>query len=74
VNLARIARHAKPGETILVPGKVLGYGDLSKKIRIAAFSFSSGAAKKIEKSGCKKMKIRDLMKENLKGSEIRIMV
>ena len=48
-NLNEIENEAVHGETIVVPGKVLGKGDLSKKIKISAFSFSKGAVEKIKK-------------------------
>ena len=43
-NLNEIENEAVHGETIVVPGKVLGKGDLSKKIKISAFSFSNYSA------------------------------
>ena len=74
VNLARINRYSKDGETILVPGVVLSYGEFNKKITIAAWKFSSKAKAKIEKAGGRAISIRDLIKDNPKGSNVRIMV
>jgi len=71
VNLFHIDKHCNNNETILVPGKVLGYGDLTKKFKIAAFRFSSQALSKINKSG-KALTIHELMKENPQGKNIRI--
>jgi large subunit ribosomal protein L18e len=36
VNLSKINRYAGSGETILVPGKVLGSGVLSESVNVAA--------------------------------------
>lgn len=72
VNLARISRHTKEDETIVVPGKVLGSGPLSHKLTIAAYSFSEGALEKITKAKAKAIKISELMKEQIKGKRIRI--
>ena len=74
INLKHIERYAKDGETIVVPGVVLGEGELKKKITIAAWRFSSSARKKIEEAGGKAISIEELMKENPKGSNVRIMV
>lgn len=74
VNLTRISRHAAEGESIVVPGKVLGQGSIDKKLRIAAFSFSGSAKDKIEKAGGKALQLEEMAKENPKGSKIRIMV
>lgn len=73
VNIGKINRYAKEGETVVVPGVVLGTGDLNKKITIAAWRFSAAARKKIEESGSRPISIEELMKENPKGSNVRIM-
>lgn len=72
VNLAKIDRHTVKGDTVVVPGKVTGYGQVSKKVNVAAFSFSGDAKGKIEKKG-KHMKISDLMEENPNGKNVKIM-
>ncbi len=71
VNLERINRVCNDNETIIVPGKVLATGDLTKKLKIAAFSFSEQALNKINKHS-KAITIEQLMKENPKGSKTRI--
>ncbi|MFO8109364.1 MAG: 50S ribosomal protein L18e [Thermoplasmata archaeon] len=73
VNLSTIQRFAKEGDTVLVPGKVLGAGYLSKKVNIGSFSISQGARKKVEDAGGSYMDIREMAKKNPKGSGIRIM-
>ena len=39
-NLSKLERYAQDGETIVVPGKVLAAGNISKKITVAAYDFS----------------------------------
>ncbi|UCD92669.1 MAG: 50S ribosomal protein L18e [Methanobacteriota archaeon] len=73
VNVSRIARHAKKKETILVPGKLLGAGNIDIPLTVAAFRSSDSAKKKIEKAGGKAITIQELMQANPKGSNIRIM-
>ncbi|RLE39062.1 50S ribosomal protein L18e [Candidatus Woesearchaeota archaeon] len=72
VNLTRIEKNVKSGEIILVPGKVLAGGELDKKVDIAAFNFSESAQKKIKKVNGKCLTIAELMKNNPKGSKVRI--
>ena len=72
VNLSRIERYCKPGETIVVPGVVLGAGNLTKPVNIAAWRFSERAREKILKVKGKVMGIEELMEENPKGSGVRI--
>jgi large subunit ribosomal protein L18e len=72
VNLSRIQRHAKAGDVVLVPGKVLAAGELDKKITIAAWNFSLGAAAKIKAAGGKTLSISELMKLHPKGTGVKI--
>jgi len=72
VNISRINRNTQPKETIIVPGKVLGSGALDHELTIAAFAFSQGAKDTITKSKGKIMTIPELMKQNPKGKDIRI--
>ena len=49
VNIFKIDANSVDGEIIIVPGKVLGEGDLTKKVTVAALSFSEQAVGKISK-------------------------
>ncbi len=73
VNISKIERYAKDNEFLIVPGKVLGAGILRKNVKIAAWSVSQKAKEKIEKAGGEVLSIRDAMKMNPKGSNMRIM-
>ena len=73
VNLSSLSRHTKENEIIVVPGKVLGAGDLSHKLTISAFQFSGGAKEKLEKIGAKIVPLLELSKENPSGKGIRVM-
>lgn len=72
VNLSSISRYTKENEIIVVPGKVLGSGDLEHKLTISAFQFSGGAKEKIEKAGSKIVPLLELSKDNPSGKGIRI--
>ncbi|MBI2664825.1 50S ribosomal protein L18e [Candidatus Woesearchaeota archaeon] len=72
VNLSRINRFTKDGETIVVPGKVLAAGELDHAVTIAAWKFSQQALDKIQKSKSKAMQISELIKEEIKGRKIRV--
>ena len=72
VNVYSIDKNSKDGEVVIVPGKVLGTGELSKKVTVAAYSFSDGAFDKIKAKGeC--VTILDLVKKNPKGKNVRIL-
>lgn len=62
VNLSKIEKFVKEGETIIVPGKILGDGVLLKKnITIVGFNISESAIEKINKAGSKFVKISEFL-------------
>lgn len=73
VNVSKINRYAKPGETLIIPGKVLGSGVLESGVTVAAFSFSEAAISKITGAKGQCISIEDLVSRNPKGSHIRIL-
>jgi large subunit ribosomal protein L18e len=73
VNLSKIDRYAQEGETILVPGKVLGSGALTLPVKIAALDFSEAAVSKITGANGTCMTIEDLVRDNPTGSRVRIL-
>ena len=73
VNISRLEIYANDGDTIVVPGKVLGAGSLSKKLTVAAFRFSESAREMIKKAGGRNLTIEELVEENPSGSGVRIM-
>jgi len=72
VNIEKIDKIAKPNSVIVVPGKVLSDGEMSKSVVIAAFSFSQNAKQKLAKS--KIILIEHLAKENKKGDNIQLII
>ena len=72
VNLSRINRYTKENEVVVVPGKVLGSGNLNHKLTISAYQFSEQAKDKLEKNGSQIVNLLDLSKEKPNGKKIRI--
>ena len=72
-NLSRLSRFASEEKLILVPGKLLGSGELSSKHTVAAYSVSTSAQAKIEAAGGKVVSIHDLMKKNPTGKGVFIL-
>ncbi|MFQ6012610.1 MAG: 50S ribosomal protein L18e [Thermoplasmata archaeon] len=73
VNLSRLQRHAADGEVLVVPGKLLGTGRLTKALRISALQASEAARAKVEAAGGQVLDLRELVEENPRGSGVRIM-
>lgn len=72
VNVSKIDRFATPNETIVVPGKLLGAGEIKKPVTVAAYAASASAVEKITKAGGRVLSLRELMVENPKGTNVRI--
>jgi len=72
VNVFKLDAHTKDGDVVLVPGKVLGEGELTKKLTVAAFAFSDEARMKISKQG-KAITIAELMKSHPKGQKVKLL-
>ena len=73
VNISRIARNVKKNEVVLVPGKLLGSGDIDMAVTVVAYRASASAVGKITGAGGRVITIPELMEENPKGTGVRIM-
>jgi large subunit ribosomal protein L18e len=72
VNLSRIERYAAEGETVIVPGKVLGSGALRKSVTIAAVDFSSSARTKIEGADGEALHLEQALEQHPDGENLRV--
>ena len=73
LNIGQVSRHAKDGDTVVVPGKVLGSGEPTSKLTIAAFKFSPSALVKVQKAGGRCIPIARLVDENPQGTKVRLL-
>jgi len=73
LNLSRINRHTEAGDVVAVPGKVLGAGNLTHPVTVAAFSFSNTAREKIDFAEGRAITLMELLAESKNPSEIRIL-
>ena len=71
VNISDIERNAEEGDTVVVPGKVLGSGRLTKEVNVAAFKASSTAKEQINEEGDFKF-IQDLVEENPEAEGLKV--
>jgi large subunit ribosomal protein L18e len=61
VNLYKLEQLSNDNENIVVPGKVLGAGEIKKSINITAIDFSSSALEKLKGSKCKIVDLSDMV-------------
>ena len=72
VNLGRIERYAREEETVVVPGKVLGAGVLSKGLTVAAVDFSGSAETKIRQANGEPIRLEQALDRNPAGANVRV--
>lgn len=59
-------------DKIIIPGKVLGTGDIKKKLNILALSYSEQAKEKLKKAGCEAKTIKQELEKNPKLTGYKI--
>lgn len=67
VNVGKIGKIVNEKEKIVVPGKVLGNGEIKKPVNVYAYAFSREARKKITDAKGKCMTIDELLKNKEKA-------
>ena len=72
VNLEEIEKQTTVGDTVIIPGKVLSKGEITKKVRICALSFSQTALDKLKKTKSEAVSILEEIKKNLKASGVKL--
>lgn len=72
VNLDDIENETKTGDTVIVPGKVLSGGDISKKVRIAALGISEKAKEKLKETKSEFVSILEEIKKNPKMEGVKV--
>ncbi len=73
LNLFEIDSQTSEGDTVIVVGKVLSKGELTKKLRICALSFSKSAFEKMKDSKSEALSILDEIKKNPKAEGVKIL-
>lgn len=73
LNLRTINDKVSAGDTIVIIGKVLSLGELSKKIKICAMSISAKARDKLKESKSEFVSLVEEIKKNPKAEGIKIL-
>lgn len=73
INVGHLERLAGAKETVLVPGKLLAEGRLSKPLTVAAFQYSAAARTKVHSAGGSALTIEELLKAKPDGAGVRLL-
>jgi large subunit ribosomal protein L18e len=74
LNLGQLDKFVNDNDVVVVPGKVLGTGNISHKITLCSFSISINGANKVIQSGGKILDFPQLIKNNPTGKGVKIIV
>ena len=72
VNIGELAHVTKDKEVVMVPGKILGSGEISHKLTVWCFTISEVATRKILDAGGKILPLDSLVKKYPDGKGVRI--
>ena len=72
VNIGQLAHVTKDKEVVVVPGKILGSGEISHKLTLWCFTISEVATRKILDAGGKILPLDTLIKKYPDGKGVRI--
>ena len=74
LNLDEIEEGTKEGDSIVIPGKILSYGEINKKIDVIAFAFSEKAKEKLLKVKSQTTNIVDEIKKNPGAKGLKLLI
>lgn len=72
VNLFEIDKQTTAGDTVVILGKVLSKGELTKKVRICALNISEKASEKMKETKSEIVSILEEIKKNPKAEGIKL--
>ncbi len=73
INLDQIDKQTSTGDTVVIPGKVLSLGNLSKKVRISALGISASALEKLKLVKAEYVSILEEISKNPKAEGIKVL-
>ena len=72
-NLSEIENQKDIKETLIVPGKILGQGEVSRRMKIATLAISGSAKEKLKSSGSEVILLVEEIKKNPEARGIKIL-
>jgi len=73
LNLEELNEKIKSEKIVLIPGKILSQGELDKKIKVIALTFSEKAKEKLKKSGVETLTILEEVRKNPEAKGVKIL-
>lgn len=73
INLGQVSRLTSPGDFVVIPGKLLGDGEIDHPVKISSVSASKSAISKLTKAGGEYVPLENLILENPKGEKLKLL-
>lgn len=73
VNVSKIDKYGNEGENVVIAGKLLGSGEITKAMTVVAFNASASAVEKISAAGGKVLTLPEGIAAFPKGEKCRIL-
>ncbi len=73
LNVGQLERLAAAQETVVVAGKLLAEGRITKPVTVAAAAYSAGARSKIREAGGQALSIPELLASHPDGKGVRLL-
>ena len=72
VNVSKLEYNVNKNGKAIVPGKLMGTGIVTKKMTVAAYSFTNSAKEKIQSAGGKCLTYNEMIKATPKGTDVMV--
>ena len=72
VNVSKLEYNVNKNGKAVIPGKLMGTGIVTKKMTVAAYSFTDSAKEKIQSAGGKCLTYKEMIKATPKGTDVMV--
>tara|TARA_B110000014_G_scaffold204386_1_gene154602 strand:- start:233 stop:550 length:318 start_codon:yes stop_codon:yes gene_type:complete len=72
VNISKLEYNINKNGKAIIPGKLMGTGIVTKKMTVAAYSFTDSAKEKIQSAGGKCLTYNEMIKAIPKGTDVMV--
>ena len=72
VNVSKLEYNINKNGKAIIPGKLMGTGIVTKKMTVAAYSFTDSAKEKIQSAGGKCLTYNEMIKAIPKGTDVMV--
>ncbi len=72
VNVSKLEYNINKNGKAIIPGKLMGTGIVTKKMTVAAYSFTDSAKEKIQSAGGKCLTYNEMIKATPKGTDVMV--